>query len=165
MADRRRRTPAKSGQQDQQQTAEVEETQVETEQPESQETGSTEAAPTEGAPATLEEALALLAERERELAEAKAKPVRAPRELKPTPKQARFLRGLIADPTKSVPELCEQAGATATSHGFVFRMLEHGFLSVSVPADVIERFGLNTEEPTTEEPAEGSTEEQVEQTA
>lgn len=107
--------------------------------------------PTEAVP-TVEELLAQLKAQQAEIEALKAKPVRRAREVKPTPKQIRFLRALIEDPTKSVPELCTTAGATETSHGFVFRMLEHGFLTVSVPASVIETYGLaGTEEPEAEE--------------
>jgi len=111
---------------------------------------------------TVEELKAQLEALKAQLA---AKPVRTQREVKPTPKQFRFLRELIADPTKSVPELCTAAGATETSHGFVFRMLEHGYIRLVLGDGVMEKYSLGAEAPAEEEGATSDSESEDEETA
>jgi hypothetical protein len=88
---------------------------------------------------TPEEVIAQLrAEQERLLAELeaeKAKPKRQPRERKMTPKQRRLVEFLRANPEATIAEACEAAGATSTSHGLVFRMIEEGYLLVRPPEE------------------------------
>jgi hypothetical protein len=60
---------------------------------------------------------------------------RKPRQIRMTSKQAAFVRALQEVPEgepQDVAALALSAGATATSHGFVFRMLEHGYLELRV---------------------------------
>lgn len=49
-----------------------------------------------------------------------------------TPKQRRFVAYVTEHPEADIATACVEAGATATSHGFVFRMIEEGVLAFSV---------------------------------
>ena len=89
-----------------------------------------------------EEQQRLLAELEAE----RAKPKRQPREKRMTPKQRRLVEYLRNNPEASIGEACKAAGATETSHGLVFRMIEDGYLLVrpqeeSAPAEESEGSG------------------------
>jgi hypothetical protein len=64
--------------------------------------------------------------------ELRKKGERKPRTEKLTDKQVKFLAHLQADGSAEIADLCLSAGATATSHGFVFRMLEHGYVRLEV---------------------------------
>lgn len=67
--------------------------------------------------------------------ELRKKGERKPRQIRMTSKQAAFVRALDSLPEgedQDVAALALSAGATATSHGFVFRMLEHGYLELRV---------------------------------
>ena len=80
------------------------------------------------------------AKAEAEQARAEAEQAKASRKRGPrmTPKQRRFLVYLAEHPEADIATACREAGATETSHGFVFRMIENGYLRVSVvetPAD------------------------------
>lgn len=87
------------------------------------------AAELEALKAALAEAQAE-AEQARQEAEA-AKASRKPRERRMTPKQRKLVEYLREHPEADIATACEAAGATATSHGFVFRMIEHGYLKVT----------------------------------
>lgn len=67
--------------------------------------------------------------------ELRKKGERKPRVERMTQKQGAFIRALQSVPEgeeQNVADLALSAGATATSHGFVFRMLEHGYLELRV---------------------------------
>jgi hypothetical protein len=87
-----------------------------------------------------EEVLANLPEEVRAQLEAAGLEIRArgerkPRQIRMTGKQAAFIRALDSVPEgepQDVAALALSAGATATSHGFVFRMLEHGYVELRI---------------------------------
>lgn len=105
---------------------------------------------------TAEELAAELARLREENEQLRAQ--RKPRERRMTPKQRKLVEYLREHPEASIAEACEAAGATATSHGLVFRMIEDGYLRVSPAAP--------TDAPTDQEDSEDApTEEQVGQDA
>lgn len=63
-------------------------------------------------------------------------PVRKQRTPKLTPKQIRFLSALRDNGDLSLAELVSAAGAGGVTepHGFVYRMIAHGYLNISVSA-------------------------------
>lgn len=110
------------------QTAQTTEPEVE-----AQVTPEPEATEAESTPPTPEELLAEVERLRAELAEAQSRPTRKPRVKRPSPKQQRLQAYLREHPDASIGEACREAGATETSHGLVFRMIEDGYLRVSVP--------------------------------
>lgn len=79
-----------------------------------------------------------------EVEELRKRKERKPREKRMTPKQRKLVEFLREHPEASIAEACEAAGATATSHGLVFRMIEDGYLRVEPAAP--------TEEPGEDQP-------------
>lgn len=77
-------------------------------------------------------------EAEEARAAAEAAKARKTRERHITPKQQRLVNYLHEHPEASIAEACTAAGATATSHGLVFRMIEDGYLKVSPAAPAAE---------------------------
>lgn len=96
-------------------------------------TSKTQTAQTAQTP-SMEDLLAELARVREELAQAQAKAQRSPRERRITPKQQRLVNYLHDNPDANIADACEAVGATRTSHGLIFRMIEDGYLQVSPAA-------------------------------
>lgn len=94
--------------------------------------------------------------------ELRKKGERKPRQIRMTSKQAAFVRALQDVPEgepQDIAALALSAGATATSHGFVFRMLEHGYLELRITEHGLKSLpDASTETPDeSETPEEGET--------
>ena len=81
-----------------------------------------------------------------ELEEARKPRPRAPRTPKLTDKQRRFLLALQASPSASLADLVSAAGAGGSTepHGFVYRMIANGYLTVCVSAHGEQMLGSAT---------------------
>lgn len=92
-----------------------------------------------------------------ELEEARKRPTRAPRTPKLTDKQRRFLEALQASTDASLEDLVAASGAGGATepHGFVYRMIANGYLTLSVSAYGEEMLGSAPQPVEDPEAAEG----------